>query len=899
MIYCTTKRVFSVLLTLIIVFSVFTALLPQNSFAEAPTSKSISGGIVPERFYPSKEFISDIKRWEVADKNVSSVTSVDGEDLLRISSENSSVDGKLVYNETYNCSSYKEAGIYLRPIGDTEYTITLTVQHSNGKSSYSETVSSGEEYYIFTALPSNTTYISSISFNARLTDTDKDESKAKASVILKGASLSKTDHSDIINRYSAFNITGIDNSSAVDAGSRVTAGPIITDISGETVAIRVFLDGDLGGVTLNYAEDGENYSVYGSSVITDGRSCYIFTIDRLISGAFYSIEFTGIKDNSVTVSAVDFIPTESVRSSVAPCTVSKNFYNAENETLNITGSIARDTVIKYIDKSLCLFEFSMWQTSFDTILATDPIDTADMSTSFSFSVPVSKDRFPFCVYIIAINDDGNVQPLSDPIYPHVGTGHVGISLTNSLYGKTPEAAVISGYDNYITDIDLSSLFLEGSSNNSSVFTHDNFPFYINKDTTSELTKKVRFLNDAGVGTIFNITLDSDFSPKNESDCRTLAAVISYLHGEYSPFGFIISGITGSLDGKTISTYAQNKALILRLSYAASEGNSVIYTDIDASKEGETLAWFLSGFTKSFSVANLEFILTGISSTHQLDAVADSAADGGYSYGFTVMAEHGNNIIAPVSGSTHISRSVSYIHHLTDDDDIPTIQNTWGNYKSTVSAEYDTDNSIILWDFTKSYDTGRLTISPLSDGIFTVTNYALEDFTGISSCRSVKTTLDLSSPVLIAKPEAPMMLTDAPTVSFLVQCNSNSSFTLEFIFMSGKDRAVFSAEYSGSGIYIPSCDLSVTNIHHKIDRIAIVLSEGNDVELNIATISATGSGSVKDAESTVYLTQADNTTENPVDGAYDTPKSSTVIYAVIGSVILVTIIIFAVLSIRKS
>ncbi len=893
------NRILSLLLTLVFVFSVSSVLLPEHIYADSIHSNDVTGGVVPESFYPPKGFIADVTEWTVNDDNISSAASGTGGTFLRISSKSDSVGGELVFDTVYDCLAYKETGIYLRLLGESDYNVTITVDHNMGRSSFSRSVSPGDEYYIFTSLPEKSSYITKISFTAKLIDASKNDSKAKASVILKGASLSKTDHSENISRYSAFDISGLGKDHTVNEGSAITAGPIITGISGKSVAVRVFLSGRLGGVTLSYAEDGENYSVYGSSVITEGRSCYIFTIDSLISGAFYSIEFTGIKDGSVTVSAVDFIPMQNVKTSAFPCSVSKNFYNAESETLNISGSIARDTVIKYIDKSICLYEYSVWQTNFDTILATDPIDTADMSTSFSFSLPVNKDRFPFCAYIIAINDNGNVQPISDPIYPSVGTGHVGANLTNSLYGNTPENAFISGYDNYVIDIDIPSLFLEKSSENSTAFNHHGSSFYINKDIVSDITKKVKFLSAAGVGIIFNVIPKSDISPKNETDCRTIVAAISYLHREFSPFGIRINGISSDPGSDMFTSQLYNKALLLRLCYTASMGTSVIYTDIDTEDNGESSVWFMSRFTKALAVSNLEFILTNISSPSRIDAVADSAADGGYNYGFTVLSENPANTATASADSDRLSRSVSYIYKVTDNIKISSVKNSWEYFKANGSISFDDNNFISLFDFTKSYDTGSFTISPESGGIFTVTNYSLEEFTGISSCRCVKTTLGRTSPVLITTPVSPMMLSDAPLVSFLIQCSSAGKFSLEFVFISGNDRAVFSAEYSGSGIFTPVCDLSTTDIRNKIDRIAIVLTDGDNVELDIATVSATGAVSVKDAAETVYITETEVVTDSPISGTDNMPDRTTLIYASLGAVVFATIIIFAILSIRKS
>lgn len=150
-------------------------------------------------------------------------------------------------------------------------------------------------------------------------------------------------------------------------------------------------------------------------------------------------------------------------------------------------------------------------------------------------------------------------------------------------------------------------------------------------------------------------------------------------------------------------------------------------------------------------------------------------------------------------------------------------------------------------------------------------------------------------MIIAKPKASMDLSQNPRVRFLISCVSESRFSFDIIFISESKRAIFTAEYNGSGIYSPVCDLSQTDISDKIDRIAIVLRSGDSVELGICKVVAEGESD----GANVYITD-----DTPITEIHDSPEQTNDIlrinkaYVAVGGLIIITIFVFALLSKKK-
>lgn len=874
------KRVLSGILCVLAILSV----LPRCAVPiHADTvAEAVSGGIVKSKYLKDDGItaVSHAELWTVTEPAISSVISEKDGSALRIYSADGTAKATLTFEEEFECIGYRELGIKVRSLSGKTSTATLSVTHGAGISSITVQLPSGEEHYIFVPLPENANSVSGMEFTASCASARNTDSSSAMSVIIGSTVLSAEDHSRNIQKYSAFAIDGFDGTT-VKTGNIVSASPVmptlIADINESYVAV-ITLSGNGGGIAFHYAPDGKNYNVYGSAVLSADRNTYIFPIDELGSDSSYKIEFSGVQSTTVIIDGVGFIPLKSSSFDSSLGTVSK--CTLVDGEVYITGNITRDAAVKHIDGSLCLYEIPMWQNT-DSALSDDPAKSISISTSFSFNLPVSEDFSAFTSYVVAIKDSTGVYPISNRLYPNAGHYTDAESTVSAISGVSLEEAFYSGYDKYVIDVNADELFLEKSGEGSTVFTFDGYPFYPDKMIIDRISLKEQFLSAAGIGIIFRINTAGTLSPTDPAHCRLFGAAVSYLCDLFSPYGIIVDiPVSGEL---TVSEQAYDAASFARLASAASHGTSVVYTCITDTESAEAYAWFLSKYISAFPKAGYTLLLPSSVNGESANGITVCAADGGYTGDVTYCYGSPSKVIS----------ELPHVLDLTDEEPVPRSDNS-GSFRTTESSDV-TESFVTLWDFTKSYDSDGFTVPAGPTEIHTVADDLLENHTGISACRCLKTTLGGSSHMIIAKPKASMDLSQNPRVRFLISCVSESRFSFDIIFISENSRAIFTAEYNGSGIYSPVCDLSQTDIYNKIDRIAIVLRDGNSVELGICKVVAEGDSD----GGNVYITDDTLITEIPelTVQANDTFPINKA-YVAVGGLIIITIFVFALLSKKK-
>lgn len=878
MIFVKTKfgqRILSFMLSVLTVAALTVIAVPR---ADAAPSDS-TGGAAPSKYYDSGTVIAGVDDWTAANGTSSSAVSHSGDKALRLYSKSGTGEIDAIFTDGISVGGYKEAGVYVTSISSGICTVEMTVLCDSGVASASAEIPTGEEYYIFTPLPDNAERINGISVTASVTS---DESTA-VSAIIRSAVLSVTDHADNISRYSAFAVSGLGDGGIVSADTPVRAAPVTVPDSGDSFALCIKLSGSGGGIALHYTDDGEEYGVYGSTVITEGKHSYIFPVESITSESAYRIVFSGIDDSDVRLDGVSLIPYVSAQKYDNLGVISKCAYS--EGTISVSGSITRDAAVKHIDGDVCLYEFPMWSDPED-ILTGDPVDSIKMSTSFSFSLPITEDYSVFTAYTVALRDKSGVYPLTDPIYPTHTSTTDGRSPAVSVSGISPEDVFTLGADNYIIDVGINSIFIDKGTTNSSVFTYDGYSYYPSEDFVSEISRNVQFLSSAGIGTLFRVSAE-DISHQSADDCRTLAAVVSYLSDNFSPYGFIMDFGNG-----TTSSDAYSTASFVRLISTVSGEDSVIYVPITVSDDTESFMWLLTEYISNYPKLNWEPIFSDTSENS--DVLLSYVSDIGYSSKYTVSCELvGNNITSsdiPLGNAGN-----SYIIDITDGILPDMTDGTQNRYETYTEWNGGTDDTVTLWDFTSSYDSGGFTVPSGPIGIFTGTDDTLEAFTGISACRALKTTLGGGSNVIVARPASSMDLSAHPVIRFLMAGKTDSPFSVDIIFISGKERAVFTASFDQSGVYAPVCDLSLTDIAGKIDRIAIVLRDGGPVELSIASVSATGSGGASNIRD-IYITDMTETDIAPAPS--DTSDGIPTGIMAIGALTVITLVIFVVLSRKK-
>lgn len=870
-------------MSVLILMSTISAVLPMTATVADAAAKS--GGIVRSKYCAEKATVIPTDVWVAEDGCKLSPAGT----ALRIHADHGSAVIKATPEDGIAVGQNREIGIYVRSLSDSPYTVTLTAIHGGGTSAVSEQITSGDEYYLFTSLGDNAGAITEITFSLSVPTGKVSDNSTVVSAMIGGVVLSTEDHSEVIGNYSAFDVDGIGKAGAVTSESPVVASPVIYGGAAGEHAARITLSGNGGGLTFHYSHDGESFGVYGSSVITEGRSTYIFPIGELGDEGAYKIEFTGTDKSDIILERVDFIPvpifdTYDSLGTVTKCTVIDG-------SVTVTGSITRDSAVKYIDGEVCLYEIPMWQTA-ESVLVSEPAQSISMSTTFSFSLPISEDYSVFTSYVVAIKDKDGVYPLSDPIYP--GSGYLAEAEEPfaAVSGLSPENAFSAGADKYIIDVDVAKLFLEKSGHESSVFTYDTYPYYPDKDVISQIRLKVQFLSAAGIDVLFRIDSGSRiFSAAKSDDCREIAAAVSYLTDQFKPYGFIQN--LAEVNDLSASDYAKRSAAFARLISAVAGDSAAVFTSVDSAYGSESYVWLLANHLSDYPKADHRFIIPlPTEDDASVDVLATCASDGGYSPTFTFEADGGKALGESDADLDRYSVIVNVKEDLSLDissDDTA----------FEVSRYEPNGDEITLWDFTNSYDSDGFTVPAGPTAVITETDELLEEHFGVAYCRCLKTVLGNDSHMIVARPKAPMNLSACNKVRFLMSCTSETAFGLDIVFISGDERAVFKAEYSGSGIYSPVCDLSLADIQGKIDRIAIVLRGGGPVELGIATVTAFGDGSLAEDAESLYITDTEIVTDAlmPTD---DSEDSFTVnkVYLAAGALVIVTIIIFAAMSIKK-
>lgn len=835
-----------------------------------------TGGAVPAEYFDSALSAASADYWVTGEGTSSAPVSDSGE--IRIYSATGTASVAAEFPDKISAGGYREVGIYARSLSEKLCTAVLTVRCGNTESSVTVQIPTGEEYYVFTPLPEGADLIDSISFSASVSDGQKGNNNGSVSVMIGGALLSDEDHTATAEKYSAFEVDGIGADGTLTDTHAVIGSPVMTDEDG-ALALRVSLRGNSGGFSLRFAPDGENFGVYGSAVISEDRGTYLFPVDGITPYSAYRLEFTGISEADVHVDGVDFIPVREKNTydslgSVSKCTLSDG-------TVSVSGSITRDAAVKYIDGEVCLYEIPVWQ-DVSAALTEEPALSIKMSTSFSFTLSITEDYSAFTSYCVAIRDSSGVHPLCDPIYP--STGHLPASeeLAAAALGISPEDAFSAGFEGYVIDIDISTLFLDSIPLNSSAFTYDGYPYYPDSNFTSELGNKIQFLSSAGIGVIFRLSTDGEFSVTDATDCRRLAAAVAYLHRMYEPYGFIDALHYGEF--ASLSDEMYRKTAVARLISAAAQ-DCAVFIPVDGSHDGETAAWLLAKYISDLPKADLRLLLTDTNDYSVIGGITACAADGGYTSAVTVMTD-------PANTRMELPQIVCFEEGERPD----TAEDEYPSHP--VSFEWNEDHGVhTLWDFTGAYHTGGFTVPAGPTGIYTETNDAMEDFTGIPACRTLTTVPDRDSYVLMAEPAAPMDLSGYPSVRFLMSVDTESALSLDIVFISGGERAVFTASFDGSGVYAPVCDLSLTGISHKVDRIAIVLRESDGAEIGIATVTAAGDGSAEH-DGGPYITEPALTTDTVEEPTAPEEVTAYKAYLAVGMLTVITLFVFAALSRRR-
>ncbi len=823
--------------------------LPAAVFADGETYNVVPSSLC------DKEYLADAEaEWEGNDNSTTSVFTSSEGTTLRVS-------GKGLIGARVECDGdakdVKEVGVLVSKSGLSVANITVTAECDNGKVTATAPIDGRCEYFVFVTLPHGAEKIEAVSVTASFSD-----GRDGHFFLLSGVKTSKHDHVSDIKEYSAYTVT------PENGNTDVTGNYIVSPYTGSEVAVRLRLSlASAGSVTFSYAADGENYVVCGSSIIRETRNDYLFRVGTLESGSSYKIEFSGIEDALVALGSVEFIPVSGLETPEYPATVTSCILTEEG-AVEISGTVSHAAVIEYIDSPLYLYRVYPWQSTAEA-LEGEPLAETDMSTTFGFTVNEPAETVGAVSYFTAVGDPA-VQA-SDEVTVSKGTYAPSAQVSRIADGVTPEYAFIAGYDGCVSDAYASELPPVAG-------------------TVPSLDRDAEFSAAAGMRLIVRLRLSPDkesVSPTSEEEMRTYLRAVTYLAGKYSPAAIIVSSDGGSLWEKAENTVT----LVRAVSGAACEysADTAVFTEISAAmtdrdgRAADTYSWLLSACTSKYPRCLWYPAVTSLPSgdgavaSGYLSGILSSLSDGGGQYAGTVVfgdgAAYASEIISGVSAGGLIAADV-----LSPDSE-------YGAYEGTVTAPV-TDSvpageGQVLWDFTRAYESGGFVKYGDRAGVFTGGCAPMEEYTGVTACRTLMARLSGDSVALIARPPKAFPAGERLLVQllFYAECERGSSF--DILFISGENRISCNVVCDGSGIYSPVCDLTGLVTDGKVDRVALVMRDGERLDLDIAKITAYSDGAP---------TVPDTVTEGN--------RADYVTYAAIAAGVIITVAVFVFLSRKR-
>ena len=271
------------------------------------------------------------------------------------------------------------------------------------------------------------------------------------------------------------------------------------------------------------------------------------------------------------------------------------FYDGKKESVYINGSITHDTMVTHNGYKIAVYRVENGQTLKDAINipGAKPVANTNISIKFQFDISAKDNSKRFARYAVVLhNEDGDIVPLGDPIYPAVLSeysfnlgsklGYKGIS------SSLTSSAIASGVSTAIIPVNFDEL-LSKTSSGYMYFLQGSY-IYFNKEYIDTLDKKIRSLDATGCRVYLQFLIKSDSScgvvllesddtaeygvpdMSSSQSVNVIAAFSDFLCERYSSaeHGTISGIILGRYSdllysnsrGRTVENYAENFAKYL-------------------------------------------------------------------------------------------------------------------------------------------------------------------------------------------------------------------------------------------------------------------------------------------------------------------------------------------------
>ncbi len=227
-----------------------------------------------------------------------------------------------------------------------------------------------------------------------------------------------------------------------------------------------------------------------------------------------------------------------------------------NGALNLRGTVSSDAVIEHINGKILIYAVPLYRTVEDTVLSSDPITEADMTTRYNITVASASLPAGAAAmrYAVIISDGTSLIEVCSPSLPDTDkAGTVLPSDSDSIKGITNAKIDHAAGLTEIT-VDIGTIF--GSPSSSKIYSVFGELYYFSSDILAELDASVKPLSLFGTKVYLRlIRTDGNghslpITANNVGVFRELYAVTDYLTSRYSSaeYGYI-SGIV--IDDPTV------------------------------------------------------------------------------------------------------------------------------------------------------------------------------------------------------------------------------------------------------------------------------------------------------------------------------------------------------------
>ncbi|MBQ3482615.1 MAG: hypothetical protein IJA78_00375 [Clostridia bacterium] len=333
----------------------------------------------------------------------------------------------------------------------------------------------------------------------------------------------------------------------------------------------------------------------------DERQSFVLQAPNIGEATALKLSFLGDGAASGTVTLHSCYNLESVTSPAEQeATVEVCRFNAETNTVEVSGTVSYATTVAYKGGMLALFALD--PADENLYLSKTPVARTGLSFTFSFSVAVESVEDLFARYVVAaIAKTGERVALCTPYYPSIPVdAPMQSGGFKGLHTDDTGAAIEGGADFEILDVYLDRL--ESSQSSDLFYIGEAAAYYFDESYISELDRRIRNLSGAGIGVYLRFLISPD---------AELSYTVFGSPDETENKAIVLTG-QNSAEQALLTVYAITDFLTLR--YSGTEHGSIAGIVLGRSVDRSLTANYAGAMGLSAYVENYAAVLSLIAGT---------------------------------------------------------------------------------------------------------------------------------------------------------------------------------------------------------------------------------------------------------------------------------------------